>query len=194
MKPILYYLMTNACIFCFFFSGAQSRLQQPAGLFKTAADYRKGLVSQELPCVPGTRTIKTDRLFHGSEISIQESGRKKTYPKGEYYGYRDCQGKAFRFVNNQDYEILDSSGLFLYAHRGLAPGKGYHIVTSYFFSAGSGDPIQPFSLANLLAAFPEDVRFHYALQSYAVTQEALLDFDPYVGTHKVNYLFKESLK
>jgi hypothetical protein len=64
----------------------------------------------------------------------------------------------------------------------------------YFFSKKGDDNILLLTVKNLIEAFPEDIKFHYALESYIHNESSLIDYDSYSKSYKLKYLFRESLK
>src|SRR5580700_7851490 len=111
--------------------------------------------------------------------------------------YREAKGKSYRVYKNQVFEILDTAAFTTYRRTALEPGaggKGFATVTRYYFSRKGSGVVELLTIKNLEDAFPANVRFHYALESYARNDAGLMGYDPYLKSYKLKYLFAESLK
>ena len=64
-----------------------------------------------LPWVNGICTSK--RKENSNAIhDVVHNGENRRYPKSEVWGYRDVDGKSYRFVDNDAYEIREA-GFFV---------------------------------------------------------------------------------
>ena len=92
---------------------------------------------------------------------------------------------------------MDTVSFCIYSNTSLEPnagGKGYSTQTNYYFSKHADDNMQLLTVRNLLHTFPENSKFAYALEAYAQKEKELIEYDPYLKTYKVKYLFEQSLK
>jgi hypothetical protein len=121
----------------------------------------------------------------------------RSISKPDFFGYHDPKGMDYRFYKNQLFEIVDTAAFTIYRRTALEPGtggKGFATVTKYYFSRRGSELVQPLTVKNLEDAFPENTRFHYALESYARNDSGLIGYDPYLKSYKLKYLYAESLK
>jgi hypothetical protein len=184
-------LLTAYCVFGY------SQNNTKIGLYKNENDFAMHKLTYELDCSSKQNLIKTNDFFESPKVVVKANDKKYIVLKKDFYGYHDCTGKDFRFYNNKLYEILDTASFYLYRHTALEPGnggKGYATVTKYYFSKKGNSTMQLLSVNNLMNAFPQNVKFHYALETYVHNDNGLMDYDSYSKCYKLKYLFTESLK
>ena len=105
--------------------------------------------------------------------------------------------KPTRLFNHHLYEVVDTA--FFVVYHGYKtvekiPNKGVMTVSQYYFSKTPSSEIYELSIANLEKAFPENYRFHYALEEEFKSDRSLMAYDNYLHEYKVKYLFSASLK
>ena len=105
--------------------------------------------------------------------------------------------KQTRVFNHHSYEVIDTALFFIYhGYKTIEkiPNKGVMTVDQYYFSKTASGEIVELSIVNLEKAFPENYRFHYALEEEFTSDKSLMAYDNYLKEYKVKYLFSASLK
>jgi hypothetical protein len=181
-------------IICAFAQGLSSGR---SGLYKNEDDFILHKLTYSLDCNSAQRSINTHSFLESPRITVTIEDKKYVVLKKDFFGYRDCKGRDFRFYQSRMFEILDTAGFYLYRHTALEPGaggKGYTTVTRYYFSKKGDETIHGLTVKELEDAYPENARFRYALEGYAQQNKGLLDYDSYAKVYKLKYLFNQSLK
>jgi hypothetical protein len=194
MKKSALTILFAACVAGAFSQNASSA---KVGLYKNEDDFSVHKLSYEMDCGSKENTIKANNFFESPVVTIQTNQKKYVVSKKDFFGYRDCKGKDYRFYKNQLFEIVDTVAFNVYRHTALeaaAGGKGYKTVTRYYFSKKRDDLIEVLTVKNIEEAFPQNIRFHYAVERYTGNDMGLMDYDPYLKSYKLKYLFLESLK
>ena len=122
---------------------------------------------------------------------------KHEFSKRKVYGYRNCQNKTYRFYNNEAYLLIDTAGFYIYYQyrpEESVKGKGLIKKDEYFFSKNANADLQLLTIDNLKNAFPENHRFHYAMDASFRSDKDLIAYDSFTKTYKVKYLFNQSVK
>jgi hypothetical protein len=94
--------------------------------------------------------------------------------------------RPFRTVANHEYQILDAKDLYIYSTNVLVR-KGT-TDKAYFFSVGPDGEVIPLSIVNLKKAFPDNHRFHDALDMVFRNDSQLTRYDDFHKMFKVNRL------
>jgi hypothetical protein len=163
------------------------------GVYLTAEDYKNARLTSESDCSSPGHKVDLHDLLHKTFIHITHDGETRRYEKSHVYGFRSCAGRDYRFVDNYEYEVLESRGLSIYTHdvparnpkdtsRGLATSR------LYFFSVGAAGRVLPLTVSNLKRAFPNDHAFHDALDMTFHTDDELTQYDTFHSMFKVNRL------
>lgn len=177
---------------------AFASLTDASGIYLTAADYQRGHLTAQAGCqAPGHR-IELHDVLNKPYIDVTHRGDKRRYSKSDIYGFRTCDGQDYRFVGNREYRILEVHAVAVYAVQlpdregdDLAVGKVE--VFDYFFSVGADGPVLRLTRQNLKEAFPDNHRFHDALDQTFRAEEELARFDDFHKMFKVNRLLKASI-
>jgi len=171
---------------------AQTEKGTGAGIYMTASDYAGKNISHQITC--GSRDkIKYDYLFNAGRVKVIHDGKAEAFSKKELYGFRDCAGRDYRFINNSAYQLLDTAGFYIYSHTEIMQAKGYQpSVTRYYFSTVSTGPVQALTIDNLEKAFPGNKAFHYMLDMQFKTDRDLVAYDSFLHMYKIKYLFEQS--
>lgn len=163
------------------------------GIYLTAEDYTTGQLASEGDCGARGHRVELHDVLGKSFIDVTHDGKTQKYEKRQLYGFRSCDGKDYRFVDNDEYEILESLGVSIYerelptqspkdAARGLP--RGFR----YFFSVGAGGQVVPLTVENLKRAFPDNHAFHDALDMMFHSNDDLTRYDTFHKMFKVNRL------
>lgn len=104
--------------------------------------------------------------------------------------------KETRVFQHHTYEVVDTAGFVLYHGWKMVekiPNKGSIAMNCYYFSKTMSGDIYELSIINLEKVFPENYRFHYAIEEYFRSDKDLMAYDSFVKAYKLKYLFFESL-
>jgi hypothetical protein len=176
-------------------ASAQDGSSKITGLYKTQDDFVSNKLTNQIGCDSKEGSIKPDNFFTAaSKILIKENGKKYTVPKSGFFGYLDCNNKAYQFYGNQTYEIVDTAGFYMYKRTYLTSGKGQTRVTAYYFSKPGSNELLALTKQNMENAFASDTQFRYALESEFNTDKDLVNYDSYLKSFKVKYLYLETAK
>src|SRR5713226_4569438 len=145
---------------------AQVAAPKTSGVYLTADDYKNGRLSFEGDCGSKAHKLELHDVLHKSYIHVTHETEKHRFAKSDLFGFRACDGHDYRFASNLEYQILESKELYIYAREvPVSHGRGVHTVRGYFFSAGAEGPVLALTLENLKKAFPDNQRFHDALDA-----------------------------
>jgi len=159
------------------------------GVYLTASDFTNGALTNE-----GVRSSKYDMLLHDSifgksYIEVISNGRATRYEKNEIWGFRDFDGKSYRFVDKEAYEVREAKGLVIYTKDVFATGRKGKTDPEFYFSVGGAEPVTPLTAANLKSAFPDNHRFHDYLD---MMPGRVTDFDKFHKMYRVNHFLLSS--
>lgn len=188
--------MTIASI-SFAISVKVSAQKDSSGIYKTAADYQQKKLSYAINCKTEKHKIKDNILFHGSEIKVVHEGQSYKLDKNSTYGYKSTSGDIFRFVGDKEYKVLnpvESPTLYAYTHPTSATKGNFHYVSDYYFSTDASSIPQALTKENLKKAYPNNHKFHDALDATFKSDEGLASYDSFHKMYKVNHLLEMSEK
>jgi hypothetical protein len=114
-----------------------------------------------------------------------------------FKGHQNHDQYHYRSFHALSYRILDSTEFFLYyryQQQEHIKGKELLKTDCYYFSINALAPIEPLTIENLKAAFPDNNRFHYLLDEQFRRDTELMAYDPYSKMYKIKYLYGLSLK
>jgi hypothetical protein len=173
---------------------AMAEAKSASGIYLTATAYTGGRLSSESDCGTPGHNVELHDLLHKSFIEVTHEGKSQRYEKRQVYGFRSCDGKDYRFVDNNEYQILDARDVSIYEsavpveNRKDAGDLNFPTNRAYFFSVGAGGPVLPLTLQNLKQAFPNNHAFHDALDMTFHADDDLAQFDTVHKMFKVNRL------
>jgi len=122
MKKTYYLLMlASGLLFLAQHSFAQ---KDSSGIYKTAVDFQQRKLSYAINCKAEKHKINPDVLFKDYKVKVRHQGITYTFRKSELYGYRDCDGKEYKFVNNAAYSILNPGELNIGVGKQIMKKKG----------------------------------------------------------------------
>lgn len=176
---------------------ARAAVGGASGIYLTAEDYKNTRLTGESDCSSPGHKVELHDLLHKSFIHVTHGGETRRYEKSQVYGFRSCSGRDYRFVDNAEYQILESREVSIYAHdvparnpkdtsRGLATSR------VYFFSVGPAGRVVPLTLANVKDAFPNAHAFHDAIDMTFRTDDELTQYDAFHSMFKINWLLMAS--
>ena len=168
---------------------AADKRNTTSGVYLTADDFANGKLTSEGERDWSSHKIKLhDSIFGKPYIDVVHNGENRRYAKDEIWGFRDFDGKSYRFVNKEAYEIREAGGLFIYSVDRFVPGRKGATEPVYYFSTGAAAPTLELTLTNLKAAFPDNHRFHDYLDMSIRSESDLTWFDKFRNMYKINGL------
>lgn len=181
------------------FSHTTTAQKDSSGIYKTAEDFQNKKLSYAINYKTEKHKIKNNILFDVEKIVVKHNGEKYTLLKSETYGFKNTKGVVFRFVDNKDYKILnpgESILIYVYqhpAHTGKDINRGLY-QPEYYFSKDAVSPPQNLTLANAKAIFPENHKFHDALDAQFKSDKELYAYDSFHKMYKLNWIYKSTVK
>ena len=195
MKKVYYLLAVLASTII----GAQSASAQKdsSGIYKTADDFQKRKLTYAINCKTEKHKINPNILFKGSEVKVKHMGTTYSMKKSEVFGYRACDGKEYRFVDNKEYSVLNPGEtliIYVYQHPAHSAKNASQYPPMYFFSKGVATGLQELTKGNLKTAFPDNHEFHDTLDENFKEDKELINYDNFHKMYKVNWLLKNHVK
>jgi hypothetical protein len=135
--------------------------------------------------------------FSSHKLTALKSGEKYIPDKRKIYGYQGNDNRSYRLYNKDAYQIMDTEGFFLYyryVYEAYTKGKGEVKMDKYYFSRVGSSDIQLLTIENLKSAFPDNHRFHYAIDGLFRTNRELMAYDSFSKCYKLKYIYSQSLK
>ena len=117
--------------------------------------------------------------------------------KSDNYGYRDTKGIDYRFVDNNAYKLLSKKGgVLLYVYQNIKKEtKGsIEYESEYYFSKDIASAPQGLTKENLKASFPDNHKFHDALEATFKDDKELAAYDSFHKMYKVNHVLEMNSK
>ena len=166
-------------------------------LLKTSADIQKvnSIASSKNFAGDSITVLHVhDFFWNESKIYVRQHGSSSYIAKKDLFGYRDNQGRTFRFFENEEYEIVDTEGFYLYRKMQLVPqGKSYRKEATFFFSTKADSQIWKMNWSNLSKIFSDKPEFLELVRVYSAKDNCSkhsIEIDPTL----VNKLFIQSTK
>lgn len=138
--------------------------------------------------------IAADRPFQSAIVVVKDGRHTIRLPKSSVYGYRDHQGRDFRFVDNNSYRILYRSPFMIYSREQyLVKGKEKTRQTKYYFSVGADAALQELTMQQLKQSWPQANDFHDQLDLHFRTDVSLLYYDSFRKDLLLFSIFRKSV-
>lgn len=191
------FLTTAALALLGLFSGFPD-VQEPAepqsrGLYRTAQDFRQGRLSLAVDCKTNRNQLRLHEIGPRPYVTAVKEGEEYKLAKAQLFGYRDCDGRVYRFVNSNEHYPILNPGEELLLYRTSLPAVGHNPgYVRLYFSAAAEAPVQPLTLRNLKQAFPDNHDWHDRLDAQFPAGSDLAAFDNFHGMTKVNWLLQRS--
>jgi hypothetical protein len=186
------YFSSVAAIAVLLFSAAgivQATTPKTSGVFLTADDYKNVRLSFEGDCSSKTHKLELHNVLNKPYIDVTHETEKRRFAKSDLFGFRACDGHDYRFVSNLEYQILESKDLYIYVYEShVSHGKGSYADLEYYFSAGAEGPVLALTKEDLKKSFPDNQRFHEALDAVFGPKKKLSEYDKTHKMFKVNQL------
>lgn len=172
-----------------------SAQKDSSGIYKTAEDFQQRKLSYAINCKTEKHKINPNLIFNSDEVKVKHQGETYMLKKNEVFGYRDCKGKEYKFVDNVEYSILNPTEpllLYFYQHPAHSAKNVDQYPPMYFFSKDATSSLQALTKENLKAAFPDYHKFHDALDANFKRDNELYAYDRFHKMYKLNWIFKNN--
>ena len=163
-----------------------------SGLYRSAEDFRQHRLALAVDCKTATHKLRLHEFSGKPTMTVIHGGKPYQVAKDSLFGFRDCDGRDYRFAsNNQHYPILNpGEELLIYKVEQPTVGKNPGYV-HLFFSPTPAAPIQPLTLLAVKKAFPDNHRFHDLLDAQ-IQNGDLTAYDQMHRMTKINWLLRQS--
>lgn len=167
--------------------------QGNSGLYRTAADFRQRRLTLPGNCKTDGHRLRLHEFLSRPYLTVVHHGQEYRVAKDTLFGFRDCDGREFRFTTDkQYYPILNpKEEILLYKVEQATVGKNPGYVRRYF-SASAEAPVLPLTIQNVKNAFPDNRKFQELLDAQCKQESDMMAFDTGHGMTMVNWLLKRS--
>jgi hypothetical protein len=159
-----------------------------SGIYKTAEDFQNKKLSYAINYKTEKHKINDYVLFNDAAIKVKHRDTTYTLQKNETYGYRNMNGEDFRFVGNDAYKILNPGEpllIYVYQHLSHSPKEASKYAPSYFFSVNAASAPIALTKENVKKAFPNNHKFHDALDAQFKADNELYAYDSFHKVYKL---------
>jgi hypothetical protein len=168
---------------------------QSGGVYATYDDFLHHKLLYEINCNSAKGRLRLNEFFNSPKAYIRINGEKYVFKKNDVYGYLNCRNESYRFFKNEGYRIIDTAGFFLYYQyktEQAVKGKGAVKTDICYFSTKGDNTILPLTIDNLKKSFPDNHRFHYAIEVMFKSDKDLLAYDNNLKMYKLKYIYHQS--
>ena len=181
--------MIIAIILTFGFTEKSNAQKQSKGLYLTDNDYANHKLSYT------GDAISIHEFLGGGNVTVISNGQKQEFEKSKIFGYKDDDGKDYRFYDNRSYQIVDATEFFLYSYDKLIQqGKGPKPTKVYYFSKNSGTEVLALTPENIAIAFPDNAKFRYLVEVAYKSAMNLYAYDNLTHQYEIKEMYTASLK
>lgn len=174
--------------------GSTIAVAQKSGVYLTVSDFESGKLSYVINCSTEKHKIKLHEFLDKDYITVVHKGQSINLKKEEIFGYRDCTDKIYRLALNRHFEVLNPTERILLFKIETLPSKSQPETTAYYFSNNASGNVQDLTLTNLKKAFPDNHKFHDALDAQFKTDDDLAAYDFFHKEYKINRIYSNSTK
>lgn len=96
--------------------------------------------------------------------------------------------KGYTVINKEEEPIT----IYKYVHASHSPKETEKYAPKYFFTTSSSDVLRELTKMNLKKAFPNNHKFHDALDAQFKSDDELNAYDSFHKMYKVNWLLKNN--
>lgn len=140
-------------------------------------------------------TIKNVHVDNGNMLYVKKVKESETYSLAGIFGYRNKRGNAYRIYNGEEYEVLATGDLCLYAHSVLVLNLevgGMYPVLKYYFSRQIDGTIYELNRDNIALAFEStDARFVTLIKQCRFDAD-LTRYDRRSHTYSIEEIYQRS--
>jgi len=170
-----------------------SAFSQDSGVYLSAADFASRKLTYGINCATEKHKIKLNQFLNKDYITVVHNNMSNKLVKKDIYGYRDCDGVTYRFINNNHFTILNpEESILIFKHTTMA-SKNQQAVIVYYFSFSGSNATSELTLSNLKKADPENHKFHDALDAEFKSDSNLALYDSFHKVYRINRLYSNSL-
>jgi len=166
---------------------------QTSGVYLNAGDFESGKLAYSIDCKTEKHKIKLNEFLGKDYITVVHDKQPYNLKKSEIFGYRDCNDAIYRLTDDKHYEVLNPMEKILLYKSEVPPSKNQKGTTSYFFSSSATGEIIALTHTNLKNAFPDNHKFHDALDTEFKSDPNLALYDSFHKMYKVNRIYTNSL-
>ncbi len=160
-----------------------------SGIYLTASDYKHNqlyLAGDQ----PAKNKFRINDFFGGKTLTLNHDGENYQFSKDSIYGYRDNDGKDYRFYKSHStkYRMLENARIVIYELQ--QPGNkqtGFKPLVRYYFSDGVDGEVYLLSLDHLKNVFKDQPAFEIIDANFQ-TDEDLTKYDNYHHVFRINHL------
>lgn len=186
-------MKANIVLFILLFSLLNSAYSQNSGVFLTAEDFTAEKLTYEINCSTEKHKIKLNEFLGKDYITVVHNKQSYNLKKKEVWGYKDCDNVIYRLDIEKHYKVLNPSEKIILYVIEVLPSKNQIGYTDYFFSNSVSGEVKVLTVANLKNEFPENHKFHDALDAEFGSGNNLAFYDSFHKMYKVNRLYMNSL-
>ena len=194
MKQNKFKLLVLAALFFTLNASAQ---KDSSGIYKTDDDFKNRKLSYAINYKTEKHKINSYVLFKDNVIKVKHQGTTYKLTKSETYGYRNTDGIEYRFIDNKEYKVLNPGEallIYMYQHPAHVSKEASRYSPMYFFSTDAASAPQELTKSNLKSAFPDNHKFHDALDAQFKTDADLSSYDSFHKMYKLNHILQMNLK
>jgi len=170
-----------------------SVLGQQSGIYLSATDFEAGKLTYAINCKTEKHKIKLHEFLGKDYITVIHDKQPHDLKKKEIFGFKDCGGAIYRLGTDKHYQVMNPTEKILLYVIEFPGSKGQPKKDYYYFSASASGDIQELTLDNLKKAFPDNHKFHDALDAEFAAGSDLVLYDSFHKMYKVNRLYSNSL-
>lgn len=168
---------------------ALSAAAQNSGVYNSAADFKSGKLTYEINCSTEKHKIKLNEFLNKDYITVIHNKQPHNLSKKEIFGYKDCNGITYRFIDNSHFEVLNPTEEILIFKHVKAASKNQQAEIHYYFGLVGSDQVAKLTLNNLKSAFPDNHKLHDALDAEFKGDDELALYDSFHKMFKINRLY-----
>lgn len=165
---------------------------QQSGIYLNAADFETGKLAYAINCKTEKHKIKLHEFLGKDYITVIHDKQPYDLKKKEIFGYKDCDGAIYRLGMDKHYQVMNPMEKILLYVIEIPGSKGQSKQDYYYFSASASGEIKELTLDNLKRAFPDNHKFHDALDAEFGSGNDLVLYDSFHKMYKVNRLYMSS--
>ncbi|MEQ8715118.1 MAG: hypothetical protein RIC80_19010 [Cyclobacteriaceae bacterium] len=158
-----------------------------SGVYMTYEDYLNVEMEYAINCFEESHKLRPHGTFVGEKFEVSHRGEKFTHEQSKIFGYRDCDGKDWRYLGRYEYQIAETRSLIVYKRYQTSNNDPIPVQTNpwYYYSVNNGDVLE-LTVTNLKETIPEAHDFHNKLDETFNGDEDLSSYDYDHKMYKLN--------
>lgn len=165
---------------------------QNSGVYMTPSDFGGGKLTYSIDCRKEKHKIRLNEFLGKNYITVIHNGESYNLKKSEIFGYRECSGKISRLGIGVHYELMNPGETILLYKTEILVSKNQPKATTYYFSNSASGQILELTLVNIKRAFPDNHKFHDALDIQFKVDADLVEYDSFHQEYKINRIHSNS--